>query len=78
MRTTVDINDHLLREAKKKAASEGKSLRAVIEEALRALLQTPSSGRSDYKLQWRPEEGQLRPGVRLDDRQSLFDLMEER
>ena len=78
MRTTVDLNDHLLREAKKRAASEGKPLRAIIEEALRAMLQTPPRGVPGYQLQWRTERGRLQPGVRLDDRQSLFDLMEGR
>lgn len=78
MRTTVDLNDHLLREAKKRAASEGKPLRAIIEEALRAMLQTSPHGERSYKLEWRTERGRLQAGVRLDDRQSLFDLMEGR
>jgi hypothetical protein len=78
MRTTVDLNDHLLSEAKKRAASEGKPLRAIIEEALRAMLQTSQQGDPGYKLEWRTEKGRLQAGVRLDDRQSLFDLMEGR
>ena len=78
MRTTVDLNDQLLREAKKRAASEGKPLRALIEEALRAMLQTSPEGGPEYRLEWRTERGRLQTGVRLDDRQSLFDLMEGR
>jgi len=78
MRTTVDLNEELLREAKKRAADEGRPLRDVIEEALRRMIQTRVSSPSGFKLEWRTEEGRLQPGVRLDDRQSLFDLMEGR
>lgn len=78
MRTTVELNDTLLRKAKERAAREGKPLRAIIEEALRALIHGQPSGGSSFKLQWRTEKGRLQAGVRLDDRQSLFDLMEGR
>lgn len=79
MRTTVDLNDEVLRQAKKRAADEGRPLRAIVEDALRILLQTPRPGGSArYRLEWHTEKGRLQPGVRLDDRQSLFDLMEGR
>lgn len=38
MKTTVEISDALLREAKKVAAEEGSSLRALVEEGLRKAL----------------------------------------
>jgi hypothetical protein len=78
MRTTVDINEELLREAKKRAAEEGRPLRAIIEDALRAMIQASPSGQKRFQLQWRTEKGRLQPGVRIEDRQSLFDLMEGR
>ena len=34
--------------------------------------------RKKYKLRWHTERGQLLPGVRLDDRDVMFDLMEGR
>ena len=77
MRTTVELNDQLLRAAKQRAANEGIPLRRVIESALRTYLEGPSRRRG-YKLQWRTERGRLQPGVRLDDRDALFDLMEGR
>lgn len=77
MRTTVDIPDEVFRAAKRRAADEGKTLREVIETALRLHLSGPSP-LSDYKLEWRTEKGRLQPGVRLDDRDALFDLMEGR
>ena len=73
----MDLNDELLRRAKERAASEGTALRAVIERALRSWLEGRPA-RRDYRFRWRPVKGRLRPGVRLDDRSSLFDLMEGR
>ncbi len=77
MRTTVDLNDELLRAAKHRAARENLTLRQVFETALRAHLGPQGPGRA-FTLRWRTEEGRLQPGVRLDDRDALFDLMEER
>ena len=78
MRTTININDELLRDAKKRAAEEGTTLRALMEDALRSRIQAHGSSKSGFELRWRTEKGRLQPGVRLDDRQSLFDLMEGR
>jgi hypothetical protein len=75
MRTTVEINDELFRKAKKKAADEGVPFRAVIESALRSYLEKKKE-KSGYKLKWRPEKGRLQPGVDLEDRDSLFDIMD--
>jgi hypothetical protein len=78
MRTTVDLNEDLLRRAKERAAQSGSTLRQVFEHALRAHLDDRAPVRTGYRLRWRTERGRLRPGVRLDDRDALFDLMEER
>ncbi|MBI4864104.1 MAG: type II toxin-antitoxin system VapB family antitoxin [Candidatus Riflebacteria bacterium] len=78
MRTTIDINDELLRQAKRRATDEQVPLRDIIERALRALLGGNSKERSRYRLRWRAERGRLQPGVCLDDRDALFDLMDGR
>jgi hypothetical protein len=77
MRTTIDISDELFRQAKKKAAAEGSTLRDIVEAALRVYLAAQSKPGS-YKLRWRTEHGRLQPGVNLDDRDALFDLMDGR
>ncbi len=77
MRTTIEIGDELLRRAKGKAADEGRPLRQVVDDALRLYLGR-GAGRGDYRLRWRTEKGRLLPGVRLDDRDALFELMEGR
>ena len=77
MRTTIDIGDELLRQAKRRAADEGTPLRAVVEAALRSYLGARPRP-SGYRLRWRTESGRVMPGVRLDDRDALFDLMDGR
>jgi len=77
VRTTIDLADELLRQAKSRAVKQGVPLRVVMEEALRLYLRQPGR-QSGYKLQWRTDKGTLLPGVRLEDRDALFDLMEGR
>ena len=77
MRTTIEINDELFRAAKRRAAEEGLPLRRVVEAALRSFLGKPNK-REKYTLQWSTERGRLQPGVRLEDRDALFDLMDGR
>ncbi|OGP97191.1 MAG: hypothetical protein A2Z51_01050 [Deltaproteobacteria bacterium RBG_19FT_COMBO_52_11] len=77
MRTTVEISDELLRQAKKRAADERTPLRGVIEAALRLYLNRRPKNKK-YELKWRTEKGRILPGVRLDDRDALFDVMEGR
>jgi hypothetical protein len=77
VRTTLDISDELFRQVKRKAADEGATFRQVVESALRMYL-TKSVKRKRYQLKWKTERGRILPGVRLDDRDALFDLMDGR
>ena len=47
MRTTVDINDELLRAAKTYAAGERKTLKVIFEQALREFLEGPGRDATD-------------------------------
>lgn len=77
MRTTIDIDDTLMKEAKKRAAETGQTLREVIEESLREFLKRESENRATpFKMEWIVVKGALRPGVDLSDRRSLLDLMD--
>jgi Arc/MetJ family transcription regulator len=77
MRTTIDLSDELFRRAKKRAADDRLSLKEIVEAALRRYLAArPKRGR--YRLRWTPEKGRMLPGVNLDDRDALFDLMDGR
>jgi hypothetical protein len=79
MRTTVRLDDPLLAEAKKYAADSGKTLTAVIEDALRETLARRKHPvkRRKVRLPTFPG-GRLRPGVDLDDTSAILDLMESR
>ncbi|MBL8924452.1 MAG: ribbon-helix-helix protein, CopG family [Myxococcaceae bacterium] len=77
MRTTIDLNDELFRALKKLAATSGLTLKQVIEQAVRQHLGKDKPKRA-YRLKVRPVAGRLRPGVRLEDRAALWDLMDGR
>jgi Arc/MetJ family transcription regulator len=77
MRTTIEISDELFRQVKKRAADERTAFRQVVENALRVYLGKQPK-RKSYQLRWHTERGRLLPGVRLDDRDALFDLMDGR
>jgi hypothetical protein len=75
-RTTLDIDDALLRELKKKAAAQGRTLQAVVNEHLKRAAAAPSG--STYRLELVGWHAELRPGVDLFDRDKLLDLMDGR
>lgn len=79
MRTTIRLNPRLLAEAKKRAAETGRSLTAVISDALRESLgrRARESRRKPLRLRTVKGDG-LQPGVDLDDTAALLDRMEER
>ncbi len=77
MRTTIKIEDGLLAEAKAQAARSGRTLAAVVEDALRSSLarRSPPQPRSAASLPTFAG-GPTRSGVDLDDGAALLDLME--
>jgi hypothetical protein len=75
MRTTVTIDDQLLVEVKTVAARSGRTLSAVIEDALRAAIARRAEGGSIPPLPT-ISGGRLQPDVDLDDSAALLDLME--
>jgi plasmid stability protein len=76
MRTTVDLPDDLLADAKARAALEGRSLSAVVADAMRSAFARTGAHEP------RPLElptfggGGLQARVDLDDSSALLDLME--
>ena len=77
MRTTIRLDENLLTEAKRYAAESGRTLTAVIEDALRTSLarRTQRSPKQPLRLKTVGGDGVL-PGVDLDDSAALLDLME--
>lgn len=79
MRTTIRLDDELLAAAKRCAAATGRTLTAVIEEALRESLGRRESPGLRERVELPSFSGNgLQPGVDLDDTASLLELMEER
>lgn len=77
MRTTVRMDDDLLRQSKALAARTGRTLTAVIEDALRETLARQRGRRSRPRPALPTFRGRgLRPGVDLDDSAGLLDIME--
>jgi hypothetical protein len=77
MRTTINLDDALLAEAKQVAARTGRSLTAVVEDALReSLHRRHRNPRRVIELP-RFGEGGVQPRVDLDDSAALLDLMEQ-
>lgn len=77
MRTTVNLDPELLAEAKAVAASTGRTLGDVLDDALRIGLARGRQGAEQKATFCLPVlgEGGLRPGVDLDDREALADLL---
>jgi hypothetical protein len=78
MRTTIRLDEHLLRDAKALAAESGTTLTAVIEDALRQCLASRkrSQDRSDSFQPTTCDLGTTRPGVDLDNSDQLLEWME--
>ena len=76
MRTTVRLDDELLRDAKRLAAETGRTLTSVIEDALRETLARRGQPSKRERIVLPTMSGRLMPGVDLDDSAALWDLME--
>jgi hypothetical protein len=77
MRTTLTIDDNLLRQLKENAARQGKTLAAMVNDLLRHALAVQAQCQP-YKLELEGWEAQPQPGVDILDRDKLFDLMNGR
>ena len=78
MRTTLTIEDALLKRLKVTAANSGRTISDLTEEALRAYL-TPRQGTlaKPIDLPVSRHDLGLRPGVNLDSNASLAEAMDE-
>lgn len=78
MKTTLDIDDRLLARAKRHASAEGTTLRAVVEDALRARLAAQPAAKQRYRFSPPTVKGTHPPAVDVADRNALYDLLDER
>lgn len=77
MRTTVRLDEHLLARAKAHAAKTGRTLTALIEDALRQELQRRPTETVRPRVKLKTFKGTgVRAGIDLEDSASLLDAME--
>ncbi|MDP1947958.1 MAG: type II toxin-antitoxin system VapB family antitoxin [Nitrospirota bacterium] len=77
MRTTIRLDDQLLKSAKRFAHDTGKSLTAVLEDALRQILSRRAIKRTRKPVTLTTVSGHgVHPGVDLDDSAALLAFME--
>lgn len=78
VRTTVNIDDRLLAQAKALAAKTGRSLGDVVDDGLRMVLDAARQGRRSGATELPVFGGSgLRPGVDLEDKEALAALLDE-
>ena len=77
MRTTLTIDDDLLRRAKREAASTGRTLGQLVEDALRDSLARRPASRERFRLRLVTSGGSgLRDGIDLADNAAVRDVMD--
>ena len=78
MRTTIRLDDELLAATKQFALQTGRTLTAVVEDALREVLSRHQQKQKKSPVQLTTVKGKgLLPGVDLDDSAALAHLMEQ-
>ena len=75
MRTTLNIQDDLMRRVKKHAAETGTTLTEIVEQALRAAV-AGQAPRRNVHLRVETGPGPHPPRIDLADRDSLYEVME--
>jgi hypothetical protein len=76
MRTTIRLDEHLLKEAKAAAMASGRTFTQLVEDALRETLARREALKGRAWVELPTFEGKLNPGVNLDDSAALLELME--
>ncbi|HEX6843700.1 MAG TPA: hypothetical protein VF235_01170, partial [Actinomycetota bacterium] len=77
MKTTLNLDEALLREAKKKAAEDGTTLTHVVEQGLRAVLRDEEPPAAPYVFRFPTIAGGV-PMFDVADRDALYDLFDGR
>jgi plasmid stability protein len=78
MRTTLNLDDSLIRAVKQRAARTGQTMTEILELAVREMLDRESKPAPSYRLRWVAVRGAAPPNLDLTDRDALLDRMEGR
>ncbi|MDR0592762.1 MAG: type II toxin-antitoxin system VapB family antitoxin [Bifidobacteriaceae bacterium] len=77
MRTTVNLDDHLLAEAKRLAAAQGITLGQFMDDAVRGRLAAAGDVSDPVALEFHTVPGAPNPGIDLFSNRAMFDLLDE-
>ena len=77
MRTTLDLDDAVLKQAKKRAVEYGRSLTSYIEDALRLAEARRRKPGKKQKIRVSRRGLGLKKGINLDDTSALLDILDE-
>jgi hypothetical protein len=77
MKTTLDLPDELLIEAKKAAAEQRRPLKALVEEGLRLVLRRPQRKTQSKRVRLVTVKGGLPRNLDLSDREKMYDWIEK-
>ena len=75
MKTTLNLNDDVLRRAKASARSSKITLTRFVEDALRAKL-AATDAKPVFRLELRTVRGTHAPNVDIADREALYDVID--
>ena len=78
MKTTLNFEDRLIRQAKARAARDGETLTRLIERALQDYLRPARGSVRDFRAELLTKPGPAVAGVDLDDRDLLYEMMDGR
>ncbi len=81
MKTTIELPDDLFIAAKRRAAEDRSTLRAIVERGVRAQLQRPAARRTRAgrsTIRWVTVDGGLPPGLGVQDRAAMHDWLRAR
>ena len=81
MKTTIELPDDLFIAAKRRAAEDRSTLKAIVERGVRAQLQRPAPRRARAArsaIRWVTVDGGLPPGLDVQDRAAMHDWLRAR
>ncbi len=76
MKTTLNLNDQVLRQAKGRAARDGITLTRFVEDALRARLAPSREAGQPFRLRLETVTGERPPKIDVSDRDALYDVID--
>ena len=76
MKTTLNLDDRILRQAKGLAAQNGITLTRFVEDALRAKLNAASGSDGPFRLRLKTVAGDRPPLVDFCDRNALYEVID--